>query len=412
MEKIIVAHPEKQHSYYMAEAANKAGLLERYITTVYYKKKSFTKFLDEITKHRFRLNIIRKMKSVEDRKIQQFCELRGLFLLLLRRTRCNKLINHIQDYNVDIFGRKVARYAKKHNVNAVVMYDTSSLVCFRELQNTGIIRIMDTSIANRAYTKAIYESVISEDDWKYFSEKDILLNNYEMKRLLDEIYLTDYFIVPSEFVKKSLIFSGVSKDKIFIVPYGVDTEFFKIPERRHNSTGDVLELLIIGELSYRKGVNYLLEAVFKFPQIVNLTLVGGYQGIFHLYKKYKDCTNIHFLGRIPHDQLVEIYQKADIFVLPSLSEGLARVGLEAMACGLPLLCSKNCGVNDLVEEGVNGWILPEISSSAIVKKLNFIFNNKEVLPKMGEEARIAAEKYNWDNYNELMKKVLSEILGV
>ena len=201
--RIIVAHPEKQHSYRLVEAISDMGMLDEYITTVYYKKRNITRWIDGITKGRIRLKEIRKMPFIADEKVKQFCELKGLMLLVLRHTALKKLTNRMQNFNFDIFGKKVALEAVKRKADVVIMYDTNSLECFNKLKNTNIIRIMDTSIANREYTKHIYESVIKcKTDWDNFSEKEILLNKKEMKRLRDEIKQTDYFLVPSQFVKK------------------------------------------------------------------------------------------------------------------------------------------------------------------------------------------------------------------
>ena len=410
--KVIVAHPEKQHSYRLAEALYEADLLEEYITTVYYKKSNFTGLFDKITKNRVKLDKIRKMSFLDDKFIKQYCEWRGLLLLILRRSPLKRLVNLVQKINFDAFGRKVASRALTKDVHAVVMYDTNSLSCFNRLAKSKVIRIMDTSIANRAYTKHIYESLIkNKDEWKHFSEKDILLDKHEMRRLIDEINLTDHFLVPSNFVKKSLEFSGVAPEKIHIVPYGVDPDLFCYTDRRADISEGALELLFVGECSYRKGINYLLEAAKGMPNVVNLTVVGGYQNIQDLYTEYKETSNIKFLGRINHDKLPEIYAKADVFVLPSLSEGMSLVGLEAMATGLPLLCSRNCGVNDVVEENKNGWILDSISAMGIVEALNKINDERANIPQMGMAARKTAEKYTWDFYKKNMIKTIYEILG-
>lgn len=410
--KIIVAHPEKQHSYRLTEAIFKVGMLNEYITTVYYKKKNITYIVEKITNGKFCLKKIRKMTFLENKNVKQFCELRGLILLVLRRTSFKQFTRIVQNYNFDVFGKKVALHALKQNADAVIMYDTNSLACFKKLKNSKIIRIMDMSIANRAYTKNIYESIIkSKNDWNHFSERDILLNEYEMKRLSDEIDETDYFLVPSKFVKKSLVFSGIKPEKIYIVPYGVDANLFKFSKRRKNISEGPLELLFVGECSYRKGINFLLEAVEKRQGKVNLTVVGGYQNIMELYQKYQKKSNIKFLGRIAHDKLPDIYASADIFVLPSLSEGMSLVGLEAMASGLPLLCSKNCGVNDVVVENENGWILNNISEDSIIQSIDSINAVREKIPMMGINARQTAEQYNWDHYNLNMQSTLKKILG-
>lgn len=412
MKKIIVAHPEKQHSYRLAQAAFNAGILQKYITTVYYKTGNITYLLHLITKGRMCLNKIRKMPDMPDEKIKQFCELGGLTLLSLRRFAPPAIVNFVQNLSFDRFGGKVAAYALNCKVDAVVMYDTNSLKCFRQLKDQKVIRIMDTSIANRAYTKHIYESVVKQPkDWEHFSEKSILLSSSEMKRLTNEIKETDYFLVPSKFVKKSLEFSGVNPEKIYIVPYGVDVNLFRYSKRRKNIEEGPLELLFVGQCSYRKGINYLLEAASQRANMVNLTIVGGYSGIQELYKKYSSYKNIRFTGRLSHDKLPEVYEKADVFVLPSLSEGMSLVGLEAMASGLPLLCSQNCGVNDVVIENQNGWILEEISTKCLIKKFDYINSIRKRIPAMGIMARKTSEQYSWESYERNMKKTLFEILG-
>lgn len=411
MKEIIVAHPEKQHSYRMAYATYKSRMLEEYITTVYYKTTNFTGFLERLTNGKFQLKKIRRISGIPDLYVRQFCELRGLFLLALRHTKKKKLINKVQNINFDAFGKKVAAEAIKHKASAVVLYDTNSLKCFQRLQGTGILRIMDTSIANRFYTKHIYEKVItSQEDWNRFSEKDILLNEKEMQRLLAEIQFTDYFLVPSTFVRDSLLYSGVKYNRIKIVPYGVDCKLFHFSKRRNNIEKGPLEILFVGQCSYRKGINYLLEAVSECSNEVRLTIVGDYSQIHDLYIKYREYDNIVFLGRIQHEKLPEVYAGADLFALPSLSEGMSLVGLEAMASGLPLLCSRNCGVNDVVIENVNGWILDEISKQGILTKINFINKNRKTIIEMGYSARKTAEKYSWDNYYKKMIDTLNLIL--
>lgn len=414
MKKIIVAHPEKQHSHRLAKAIHGYGMLEEYVTTVYYKNKNLTKVVDGLTRRRFSLSISRRIEDIPTNKVKQYYELRGLFLLVMRHTRYHKFINWLQNNNFDKFGKKVAERAIKKKVDAVVMYDTNSLECFKKIkgEKKNIKCIMDTSIANRFYTKAIYEKVIEcEKDWEKFSESRVLLNKQEMARLLEEINLTDYFLVPSKFVKNSLIYSGVSEEKICIVPYGVDIDLFEYSERRENITSGKLNILFVGQCSYRKGINYLLKAISEMQDDVALTIVGGYDNITELYEKYSKCENIKFCGRVQHSQLPQIYKKADVFALPSLSEGMSLVGLEAMACGVPLLCSMNCGVNDVVMQGENGWILERIDSESIKETLKDIILNRTKLPEMGRNARLTAENYSWKVYEKNMQQALEKILG-
>ena len=87
------------------------------------------------------------------------------------------------------------------------------------------------------------------------------------------------------------------------------------------------------------------------------------------------------------------------------------MGLEAMACGVPLLCSMNCGVNDVVMQGENGWILERIDSESIKETLKDIILNRTKLPEMGRNARLTAENYSWKVYEKNMQQALEKILG-
>ena len=411
--KIIIAHPEKQHSYRLAHAINKSNSLAKYITTVYYKANNITAFFDRITKHRYNLSIKRRIPDLNDNKVVQVNEIRGLLLLGIRHTRYKKIVSTLQNFFFDSFGRKVAKIARKECPAAVVMYDTNSLECFKALEGSGILRIMDTSIANRHYTKCIYQNVInSEEEWNRFSESHVLLNKKEMDRLLDEIHLTDHFLVPSNFVKDSLLYSGVQESKIHIVPYGVDIDEFYFSPRLPKKDKASIELIFVGECSYRKGINLLLSAVVKYEGQIHLTIIGNYQKSIELYQHYNNYDNISFLGRKDHEEISQYLNQADVFALPSLSEGMSLAGLEALASGLPLLCTKNCGVNDLIIDGYNGWIIEAGSEDAITFALNNIINCKRLLPEMSINARKTAEKYSWANYEKRMIDTINMIVGV
>jgi glycosyltransferase involved in cell wall biosynthesis len=114
-------------------------------------------------------------------------------------------------------------------------------------------------------------------------------------------------------------------------------------------------------LSLRKGTPYLLEAVRivrrKIPGTRLLLTRIVEDSLRPILPKYRDLP-IEWAPGLPHTQLAERLRSADIFILPSLEEGLARTALEAMACGLPVVLTPHTGANDLVEPGVNGEVVP------------------------------------------------------
>ena len=226
--KIIVAHPGKQHSFKMAEAIKEQGNLYRYITTIYDKEKSFLmKTLKLILNkdNKKRANT-RKNNKIQDNEVTQLCVLYGLLILILVRVKkLESLYIKFNNFLVDNFGKKVAKIAIKENVDVVVSYDYNSGECFKKIKNESpkIKTVLDASIANRLYSKRIYESIAKkEKDNNYYKIGENLWEENFDKRCLMEIENTVTFIVPSNFVKKSYMEYGVKEEQIFVVPYGVN----------------------------------------------------------------------------------------------------------------------------------------------------------------------------------------------
>jgi len=412
--KIIVAHEGKQHSYKTAEMLYKKGILFKYITTVYDRPYSLTRLI----KFFLRGNAKKKCSSrrtnvLPDSIIKQLEEWKGLLLLFLSRVRFfKKIIPHYYNWLHDGFGKKVARYAIKNNVDAVIMYDGNCNKCWEILKEKAphIKRIMDISIANRLLMKEIYLADMEQTkDIHLKEEQRHLWIPDNIKRYIQEIQDTHYFIAGSDFVRRSLLYSNIDKNQISVVPYGVDIEKFNYIPKKEIETP--LKLLFVGQVVYRKGIHHLLNVISQFSsEEVELFLIGGYNVSSPLYQQYKDINNIHFLGFITRDVLAEYFQNADVFVLPSLAEGFALVSLEALACGLPVICTENSGCNDAITDFENGFVIKAGDNVALKEKIQWFVDNKDVLPEMSENSRKTAEYYTWSRYYEGVIGALTKFL--
>ena len=159
--KVLVAHPAQQHSYRLATALKKVGMLDKYATTVYYKPGSLTALVAKLLKGKFKTKAEeRHCEALSNDEVIQFCEGEGLIKLVALNTPYFKgKYNQIKYHTADRFARKVARYAIRHKVDAVVTYDDSSPILFEILKDKApnILRIMDMSSANLLYLREIYE---------------------------------------------------------------------------------------------------------------------------------------------------------------------------------------------------------------------------------------------------------------
>lgn len=414
--KILLAHPGKQHAYRLAAALKKAGMLDHFITMVYDKRglslMSLTKFF--LRGDSLKRANARKCSALDDDDVITFYSWTGLLeTLCLRLDPSTNLYRWIHRRYSKKFGIKVAKYAIKHGVDAVIGYDANVKECFEYLKKKApqIKRITDVSIAARPYQKLIFDKEIANsghDDLRKANQ--YMWQEGMLQPFYDEIAAADYYLAASHFVKDSLVACGAQTDRVFIVPYGANVQSDQI--ERNISPEEPLRFLFVGQINYRKGVPYILEAVSSFsPKIASLTVTGDYDPNLWFVNDYKNKENIEFTGFVTSDRIKKIYEGSHVFVLPSFAEGMAQVGIEAMACGLPIICTYNSGVADLVSDGENGFVIPCGDLEALKEKMQWFIDNRQCIQTMGKKAKQVASGYGWDNYEINVIQKLKNIIS-
>jgi glycosyltransferase involved in cell wall biosynthesis len=161
-----------------------------------------------------------------------------------------------------------------------------------------------------------------------------------------------------------------------------------------------------GQLTQRKGLSYLLRGYRRFRRPdTTLTLVGGIVGDAAPLQPFAED-----FEHVPHQTrpaLAERYRRADVFVFPTLVEGMPLVVLEAMACGLPVIVTAN-GPAGIVRDGVDGFIIPERSDEAVSEKLEVLYRDRERCAAMGRAAAQRAREFTWAAYGEGVLRCLAE----
>ena len=197
--KIVLAHPDKQHSFKTAKALIEIGVLDRYITTVYDMPGSLTHFLTKLLKGSFRKKLkAHRSDEIPNAKVKQFCEFWSLLLfLLVRIDKSQKLYSKLKIYRDKVFNKKVAKYCKKNDVSAVISFDVVSAQLYNHLENTGIVKILDMSAPhlhpiNDIDALIVYAMQGSDVDTVIVDGK-ILMQNREITHLDEEkiIYEVD-----------------------------------------------------------------------------------------------------------------------------------------------------------------------------------------------------------------------------
>jgi glycosyltransferase involved in cell wall biosynthesis len=215
--------------------------------------------------------------------------------------------------------------------------------------------------------------------------------------------MADYILVGSSFARESFISEGVPSDKLLVIPYGADTTLFS-PKDSPKPPREDFRLLFVGQIGQRKGISYLLEAMQRITGTgVSLTLVGTIQGDGSALAPFRHL--FRHVQHVPRGELREMYQHADIFVFPTLVEGMGLVVLEAMASGLPVVTTPN-GPGDIVRDGVDGFLVPPRDVDAIVDRVIRLRADPQLRVQMGRNARARAQEFTWDRYQERTSSLL------
>jgi glycosyltransferase involved in cell wall biosynthesis len=281
-----------------------------------------------------------------------------------------------------------------------------SLEAIQICRNSGIPCAVDHGSFHMVSEKKIMMEEARR--WSLPVPKD-LAADWVIDRENAEFELADHVFVLSKASKRSLIREGVAEEKIFVNPCGVDLSGFI----QGKKTESGFRILQVGVISFKKGVLDLAKA-FSLAGIKGseLELVGGgleSSGLRKLIEKLAN-TSVRFTSPMPQNQLKERYHQASVFVLASLSDGFGMVVTQAMACGLPVIVTENVGAADLVQDGINGFVVPIRSPEVIAEKLIFLRDNPKIAAQMGERARETVMKgFSWHDYGSRLAAFLSNM---
>ncbi len=206
---------------------------------------------------------------------------------------------------------------------------------------------------------------------------------------------SDAVICASSFTKHSLEFAGV-KAPVHVVGYGVDLELFSA--RTLAPSARPLTVGFIGALSQRKGARYLLAALASLPKgkakliiytraEVDRDLIRGFESV-----------DVEIRGGLSDAALAADIKQCDLIALPSIAEGFGLVILEAMVCGVPVLCTTSTGGADFIQHRRNGLLIAPGSAEAILHELVWALTHRDELFQIGQAARAEAEKHTWAEY--------------
>ncbi|MBI3796735.1 MAG: glycosyltransferase family 4 protein [Deltaproteobacteria bacterium] len=232
---------------------------------------------------------------------------------------------------------------------------------------------------------------------------------WDMARFAAHVAQADYLLTPSEFAKETYVQQGFPRERLFVAPLGVDVRRFRATPAP--TAGPFICLFVAhvaGSTGMVKGLPYLLQAWSELNLQNAQLLVCGKMGqeAQQLIQRYAGkLPNVEFTG--PVSNVVEYYQKASVFVLPTLAEGLAKVVLEAMACGRPVITTPV--LKPVVREGSDGFYVPPRDVTALKDRIRYFYQQREEVSRMGANASEQAHRFTWEEFSRRIADIAEKV---
>ena len=368
--------------HYLARALHNSNHLERYITSfILLEHESAPARLPEYMRKKLEG---RRLRGVPGYKVKQI-RMPELMVQGITKAKLASLDRALwlQNNHFDLMAKRwIEDCDVLHFVSSIGLYSA------RKAKSAGAAIVCDVPQEHPSFQGRL----LFEERERLGVRAEIKGGLYEEK-VLEEFELADYFVVPSEHAKKTFIAEGFHDDQIFVLHHGIDLEYFHKIERKDS----VFRILYVGQITLRKGLQYLLQAVseLKLPHS-ELLLIGKVDPAMEpILRRYEGV--FEHIPSLPKIELPRYYSNSSVFVLPSLADSFALVVLEAMACGVPVIVTENTGSKEVFREGVDGFVVPIRDVEAIKEKILFLYENRDVCQAMGEAARQRASEVTWDS---------------
>lgn len=281
-------------------------------------------------------------------------------------------------------------------------YDTGSLEVLTALRSTDWITVVDQIDPGRVEKEIVLEET---DRWPNWATSVPVLHDAYDERRLREWEQADIVVVNSTWSQDALVQQGVPRDKVHVVPLAYDPPSHSAPLMPPSpSSRHPFRVLWLGSVILRKGIPYLIQAARQLVDApVQIDIVGPLGITEDAVQAAPD--NVTFHGRVPRDQTGTFYQNADAFILPTLSDGFAITQLEAMAHGLPVIATRNCG--RVVKDKQNGLLIPIRDADAIENAVRHLLSHPTLCMDMGQHALKTAETFTLERAVSRLEKIVS-----
>lgn len=346
---------------------------------------------------------------------------------------CKQRLELDNRYDVDVSGMKVNYFKNLSNrVKNLTLIDTPLSAVFKirkDIKNYDIIHIHEhrqtlaiiTTYYARKYN--IPYVVQAHGSVLPFFQKEKLKEIYDKFWGFKTLRCANKVFALTETEKKQYLTMGVQEDNIEIVPLGINLEEYDlenypygIMRKKYNIPDNDIVLLFLGRIHEIKGLDLLIDSfneLKKDEYNVKLIIVGPDDGFESIIKQkvndYNLSNDVIFTGPLYSEDKINALIDCDIFIMPSQYESFTTSGLEAMACGKPLILTKNNHIHDWVENNVG--LTCEYDKDELKNSMIKLINDAQLREKFGEFGKtLVKSEYNWDKISNKILEIYKSIL--
>lgn len=276
----------------------------------------------------------------------------------------------------------------------------------QKAKEKGMKIIVDHSIAHPAFMG----KNLKDEYEKNHATFNMGMDNQLWKEIVEDCNAADILLVNSFFVKDTFIDAGYDVNKIRVVYLGVRKDFFSL--KQDYTIHTPIKILFTGGFGFRKGAEYLLRAMQELEkrEIKYECIVVGNNSEAHLLLQKYPAKHINLVGFVPQDDLKQYLAESDIYLFPSLCEGCASSGMEAMAAGLPVIATLESGLP--IKDKENGLIVKSKNVNEIVESIIYLSQNESIRKALGTAAaKTIKNNYTWEQYGNNVYDIYQSLLG-
>lgn len=295
----------------------------------------------------------------------------------------------------DRMARRITRDFTPPSV--VIAIDTGAESLFRAWHGKAKC-VLDLTIAVPQFRAKIFQEAAATPEHAGIGFH--LPGEWELTRYAAEVSLADLVLCPSEFVMQSCRFLGAPAEKLRLLAYGFDPGRFT-PSPTPRPPNRPLRIVFAGTFCHRKGSHVLLKA---FARLLETHAAAE----LHVFGDVQDApptipAQVVFHGRVPQEVLAAQFPQMDVMAFPTLFEGSAYVVYQALASGVPVITTPNCGS---IVDASCGIVLPEITSEALHVALLACARDRAALARLAAAAPARVGQYTWHHYGERLGRIL------